>query len=120
MPRMISFSMTWRLLLEGVKTVTRRDYRSGKGWSMLRPGDVLQAVDYLPSSLRPWRKICRIKVISVSVERLGLITPAEVALEGFRDLTPSEFVEIYCAPVLPDPDRMVVRIEFEVLPESRS
>lgn len=52
------------------------------------------------------------RVVSVRRERLGDITQDDVAREGFPDLTPAEFVELYCSPKSPDPDREVTRIEF--------
>lgn len=56
------------------------------------------------------------EVVSVGEERLGDITPAEIAREGFPGMSVEGFVSVYCDGK-PDPDRPVNRIEFrEVAP----
>jgi hypothetical protein len=56
------------------------------------------------------------EVVSARPERLGDITPVEVAREGFPGMTPEDFIKRYCSGK-PDPDRPCTRIELrEVAP----
>ena len=107
MPRLMSFAKTADQLAAGEKTVTRRD-----GWRDLKPGTVLKAVDRSPRSGKGFQLLCHIEVTSVRCERLGDITPDDLVLEGFPQMEPEDFVELYCAPRAPEPDREVTRIEF--------
>lgn len=108
MPRLMSFAKTVDVFDR--KDVTRRD-----GWLFLRPGEVVQCVDRSPRLGNGYRVLGLRRVVSVRRERLGAITPAEVEREGFLQLSPSGFVELYCAPKPPDPDRMVTRIELALV-----
>lgn len=54
-----------------------------------------------------------LRVLSVRREPLGEITQDDVRREGFPDLTPEEFIALYCAPGPPEPHRIVTRIEFK-------
>lgn len=109
MPRLISMAKTVAEVLDRTKTVTRRD-----GWRHIQPGDLLEMVvwDAWATERKPLRRLGVIRVVSVSRERLGDITPEEVAREGLPGMDPESFVELYCAPGKPDPDREVTRIEF--------
>lgn len=58
---------------------------------------------------------CRLglrRIVSVHRERLGDITLEEVCREGFPEMSPSDFVALYCSPSKPDPDRIVTRIQL--------
>lgn len=114
--RNISFSMTTEQVRRREKTVTRR-----LGWSDLKPGTILQAVEKAQGLKKGEhvKPICLIRVVSVKREMLCLIQDygwAELAREGFPDLTDFEFCEMFkranhC--LLSDP---VNRIEFEYVP----
>jgi hypothetical protein len=140
-PRLMSFAKTVRQFRDGTKTVTRRDGweflfpgdvvegvewspRAGWRWCCATcewrgPYRFEPVPDRCPECesdpvfyRRPLR-LGPIRVVSTRRERLGAVTPEEVAREGFPDLTPEEFIALYCAPGRPDPERMVTRIEFE-------
>jgi len=53
---------------------------------------------------------------SIRKERLDAITPADCVLEGFPEMTPAEFVAMYCKANKCNPDKVVTRIEFIYLP----
>lgn len=92
--RNMSFALTTQQILDGTKTVTRRD-----GWAFLKVGDRVQAVRKC-RGLRPGEKIEPLRVIeitSVSREPLHAITQADVAREGFPDNTCDEFITMFCA-----------------------
>lgn len=108
--RNISFMITPNQILAETKTVTRR-----MGWRNLKPGVLLQGVRK-SQGLRKGEKIERLKVIrveSVRIEPLSYITHDELILEGFPDMTVSEFINMFCnshkgATI----DSEVTRIEF--------
>ena len=110
--RNISFSMTTEAVRRREKTVTRR-----LGWWNLQPGTVLQAVEKAQGLKRGEhvKPICLIRVVSVRTEPLDSIRGhrGECFREGFPDLTPAEFVLMFCeANRVPDYAE-VNRIEFE-------
>jgi hypothetical protein len=116
MPRNISFALTTDQIRDRSKTVTRR-----KGWKFLKAGDVLNACVKC-QGLKPGEKIerlCQIRVVSVRREQLSDIWMRgdygwrEVALEGFPDMTPHGFADMFCKHMGGDHGQMVTRIEFE-------
>jgi hypothetical protein len=112
MPRNISFSMTTQQFLDKSKTVTRR-----LGWWTLKPDDVLCGVEKA-MGLKKGEKIRRlglIKIVSVRRERLEAITAVDVTHEGYPDMWPREFVEMFCRSHRCKPDAWVNRIEFRYL-----
>lgn len=121
--RNMSFAMTTDQIQDGTKTVTRR-----LGWLHLKPGDMLRPVRKC-MGLKPGEKIEAlrepVRVVSPSREPLRRMTDdveygrAECIREGFPDLTPAQFVEMFCASHKPcTPETIVTRIEFEY-PEVR-
>lgn len=93
MPRNISFSLTKRQFVRGLKDITRR-----MGWADLEPGDKLWAVEKC-MGLKRGEKIKRlglIEVISVRREPLNDITLDDVRREGFPGMRPWEFVVFFC------------------------
>ncbi|OMC07091.1 hypothetical protein A5734_03735 [Mycolicibacterium fortuitum] len=61
----------------------------------------------------PLVRIVDVEVVSVRRERLDAITFAEVAREGFPDMTPREFVAFFCDSHKGcRPDSVVTRIEW--------
>ena len=110
--RAMSFALTTAQMLAGTKTVTRR-----LGWKTLLPGARLRAVEKA-MGLRPGEKqrvLRLIEVVDVRVERVDAVTGDDVAREGFPDLTPAEFVELFCRAMRVGPEAEVRRIEFRFL-----
>lgn len=116
--RNMSFAMTTGQIQDGTKTVTRR-----LGWLHLKPGDMLRPVRKC-MGLKPGEKIEPlrepVRVVSPSREPLRRMTDdleygrAECIREGFPDLTPAQFVAMFCASHKPcTPETVVTRIEFE-------
>jgi hypothetical protein len=115
MPRLMSVSLTLEQVRARRKTVTRRD-----GWEHLKPGDRLCLVKKAMGLKKGEHveRVADVEVVSVRRERLDAITPADVAAEGFA-LTPSEFVEFFCASHKGcQPDSIVTRIEWRYLEEA--
>jgi hypothetical protein len=112
--RNISFAMTTDQVRNQTKTVTRRN-----GWRFLNQGDKLQPIEK-GQGLKKGEKVVRIgepiTVIKLSVERLDTITQEDVRKEGFPQMTPAQFVELYCKANKCQSDHPVTRIEFDWLP----
>lgn len=114
MPRNISFMLTTEQVKARTKTVTRR-----LKWLNLKPGETLNGCKKC-MGLKPGEKIERIaqiRVVSVSRERLDDIVnmPSDCDREGFPELTPWGFVEMFCREMKCKPSDKVTRIEFEYL-----
>ena len=112
MPRNMSFMLTTEQIKNQTKTVTRR-----LGWKFLQIGDVLNAVEKC-QGLKKGEKIkrlCQIRVVDVRREMLYEITQYGCIKEGFFDLTPVEFVEMFCKEMKCTPYTFVTRIDFEYI-----
>lgn len=108
--RNMSFSLTTPQFLDGSKSVTRR-----LGWLLLRPGDRVMGVKKA-MGLKPGEKIERlgeIEIVSVRMESLALITKSECVSEGFPDMSPAEFIEMFCLHMGCASNQIVHRIEFK-------
>jgi hypothetical protein len=114
----ISFALTTRQFLDRTKDVTRR-----LGWYRLKSGQILTAVKKgqgLKKGEHPAR-LGQIRVVSSRRERLDrMLTEVgyghnEVHREGFPDMTPKQFVEMFCEHNGCTQDRVITRIEFEYL-----
>lgn len=113
----ISFQLTTAQIRARTKDVTRR-----MGWLDLKAGDLLCAVEK-GQGLKPGEKIVRlgtIRVVHVRREPLKWMTagdsygPIECGREGFPEMTPAEFVAMFCASHKGcTPTSTVTRIEFE-------
>jgi hypothetical protein len=92
-PRLMSVALTEPQVRARSKTITRR-----LGWLMLKPGDRLTLCRKVMGRRRgePLERITDVEVVSVRREPLHAITKAEVALEGFPQMTPAEFVAFFC------------------------
>ena len=91
--RNISFQLTRPQIVARTKTVTRR-----VGWQWLEPGTLLSAVEKT-QGLKKGEHVVRLatlRVLSVRRERLDQITAADCAAEGFPELTPAQFVAMFC------------------------
>jgi hypothetical protein len=111
----MSFSMTTQAVYDREKTVTRR-----LGWNDLKPGTILNAVEK-GMGLKKGEKvkrICQIRVVSVTREPLIDIQDAyhgnsECIREGFPDMQPWEFADMFAKHNGCDWGTIVNRIEFE-------
>lgn len=120
--RNISFALTTPQFKARTKTVTRR-----MGWLNLKAGDQLMGVEK-GMGLKPGEAIKRLGAIRVtSVRREPLNTMVinqvygadECEWEGFPDLTPSQFVDFFCASHKGcEPHSVVTRIEFEYMEQT--
>ena len=108
--RNMSFMLTTQQILDGTKTVTRRD-----GWAFLKPGDQVRAVRK-SRGLRPGEKLAPLRVFEVVLvtrEPLSAITPEEIIREGFPDMTREEFISMFCTSHKGcTPETEITRIEF--------
>jgi hypothetical protein len=113
-PRLMSCSLTVRQVRDRTKTVTRR-----LGWRMLSEGDQLTLCAKVQGRKpgEPLDRIATVEVVSVRRERLDAITAADVAAEGFPQMTsPGEFVSFFCATHRGcAPETEVARIQWRYL-----
>ncbi len=112
--RLMSFAMTVEQMRARRKTVTRRHTAKH-----VAEGDLILAVEKARGVRVADRvSIAVIRVLSVRRETLGMITPAECILEGFPELSPREFVQLYLkgngiSPRVPLTEIETTRIEFK-------
>ncbi len=112
MPRNMSFFLTQQQLADRTKDVTRR---RGTYWTSLAPGDLLYAVEKTQGLAKgeQLKRLALIRVVSTRAEPLDAIDAADVAREGFPELTPAQFVAMFCRNMHTEPGDEVTRIEFE-------
>lgn len=114
--RLMSFSLTTDQIRREVKTVTRR-----AGWRFVKPGDRIQAVTKA-MGLKKGETVERLRVLEVVLvrrERLQRLIDEpsygrrECVQEGFPQLTPEQFVAMFCASHKGcTPETIITRIEF--------
>ena len=113
MPRLMAVSLTEPQVRARAKTVTRR-----AGWRMLRAGDQLTLCRKGMGRRRgePLERIAAVEVTSVRRESLDAITAADVAAEGFPQMTPAQFISFFCRTHRGcGPGTEVTRIEWRYL-----
>ena len=113
MPRGMSFWLTQQQMRDEIKDVTRR-----LGWWSLKPGDIVNAIEKCQGLKKGEKQVLiyPIEIISTRSEPLFSITQAECIREGFPNLTPIEFVEMFCRANKAKsciPTTSVNRIEFK-------
>lgn len=115
----MSFSMTSPAIIDRTKTVTRRPVST---WRTLKVGDLLAAVDKSMGLKKGERStvLAVVRVVSVRVEPLTVITVEDCVREGLPSAVTSEqFIARYAAAYDMDQQKaskaMVRRIEFEYL-----
>lgn len=110
MPRNMSFQMTTRQYKERAKTVTRR-----LGWDKVKIGEVLNGVEKCQGLKKGEKqvKLGQHRVTGFRKEPLSAITKEDCIKEGFPELSPPEFVEMFAKHNRCEPDTTVNRIEFE-------
>lgn len=92
--RRMSFFLTKAQILDGSKTVTRRNVNT---WTTIRPGDRILAIEK-GQGLRAGEGhhvLALLEVVDVRLELLTDITAEDCAREGFPEMTPAEFVAFY-------------------------
>ena len=108
----ISFSITTEQFKNRTKTVTRR-----LGWKNLKAGQHLMGCKKCMGlkSGEKIEKLGEIRVVSVRREVLAEIRqhPEDCKKEGFPEMTPKEFEQMFCEEMHSNPLTMVTRIEFE-------
>jgi len=116
--RNMAFSLTTPQMRARTKKVTRR-----LGWEFLNPGDVVMAI-VKGQGLGKGGKVERIHPIRVKdvrreqIDQMLADVPygiVEVAREGFPDMTPEQFVAMFCKHNRCLPETVITRIEFEHL-----
>lgn len=115
--RRMSFSMTTPQFLDGSKTVTRR-----LGWTFAEPGDLVMGIEK-GMGLKKGEKqveLGAIVLVDVRRERLDAISAEDCAREGFPEMTPAEFVAMFCKAGRCKPSTIVTRIEFRHAGSPRS
>lgn len=120
--RNISFALTTAQVRAGTKDVTRR-----LGWSFLKPGDHLMAVEKCQGLKKGEgiKRIREIEIISFTAEPLNAIfyqpirdgRRSEVDREGFPEMTLMEFVKFFCKSMKIEQTATVHRIEFRYVGE---
>lgn len=108
--RNMSFMLTTQQMKDKAKFVTRR-----LGWKNLKIGEYVQAVEKCQGLKKgeKIKKICVIKIVSVSRVSLQFMNPDECFLEGFPDMTPREFIEMFCKANKCKSNVEITRIRFE-------
>lgn len=115
--RAMSFMHTEQQILNRTKTETRR-----RGWRFLRPGDRLLAVRKAQGLKKgeKYHRLAVIEVVSVTLKCLDRITQKSVIAEGFPDMTPKQFVEMFCREMKCDPSQLVNVIKFKYVEDGES
>lgn len=108
--RLISFFLTTPQFLDGTKDVTRRI-----GWWNLKPGDRLMAVKKSQGRKKgePIERLGEIEVVSACKELLHAISQDDCRREGFPEMRPTDFVEMFSREMKCEPWQEVNRIEFK-------
>ena len=94
MPRNMSFMLTTEQIRNRTKTVTRRI-----GWEFLKAGDIVNAVEKARGLKKgeKVKRICQIRIKSIRWgEALYRITKEDCVKEGFPEITPDEFIDMFC------------------------
>jgi len=118
MPRNMSFFLTQEQYANRTKTVTRRN-----GWAFAQVGEIVNGCVKC-QGLKKGEKVVKLgqhRWVSLRWEPLRRMLDdpeygkQEVIREGFPDMTPEEFVEMYCRHNRCTPGQIVHRMEFEYL-----
>lgn len=110
MPRGMSFMLTQQQMRDESKNVTRR-----LGWVFLKPGDIVNAMEKCQGLKKGEKQVLiyPIRILSTRKEPLFKVTRGECFREGFPEMTPIEFVEMFCRTNKCTPTTTVNRIAFE-------
>ena len=122
MPRNISFALTIDQIVSQTKTVTRRKnwWLNRDGRQLLKAGDILKPVDKVMGFKKGEKPELlgshHIEIVSVRREKLSDITQFECLREGFPEMSPDDFIELYISANGGDADQECTRIEFKYVP----
>ncbi|MEL6109853.1 MAG: ASCH domain-containing protein [Planctomycetota bacterium] len=108
--RNISFALTTEQFRNRTKRVTRR-----LGWKFLKGGEHLMGCEKC-QGLKKGQTVNRLGEIVVEDARrepLNAIDQDDVIAEGFPDMTPDEFVEMFCRHNRCAPDEEITRIAYD-------
>ena len=108
--KLISCALTQPQILDESKTETRR-----LSWKNVKSGDRLCFVDRV-MGFKKGQKPKRLKIVEVVKawrERLCEINQEQVVCEGFPDMSPSEFVDMFCKNMKCQPETEVTVIQFK-------
>lgn len=115
--RNMSFSLTTPQFKARTKTITRR-----LGWKFAGVGDVYCAIEK-GQGLKKGEKVVRLgllRIISKRFEPVNALTRyAECIGEGFPELSPTQFVKMFCKHNGCEPDRIITRLEFEYVEQPK-
>ncbi len=123
--RNASFLLTEQQILNETKTVTRR-----LNWLWAKVGMLLQAIrkGMGRKAGEPIVKLKVIQIVEVRREPLNALldvmhympeaAEAECRMEGFPELTPEEFVKMFCREMNCKPNRMITRVKFHYVKEA--
>jgi hypothetical protein len=114
--RHMSFMLTQPQVRARTKTVTRR-----LGWMCAYPGLQVLAVEKC-QGLKKGEKVvplCVIRIKDSRWEPLGAITKEDCIAEGFPEMEPQDFIDMFCKHNKVTPYVRVNRIEFEYLQEAQ-
>lgn len=107
----MSFAATTTQIENQTKTVTRR-----LGWANLKPGELVQPI-VKGTGLKKGEKQTfigpPIRCVANVPLPLAPLAKADVVREGFPDMTPRQFVEMFCELNNCNPYGIVNRIEFQ-------
>ncbi|MBE2222793.1 MAG: ASCH domain-containing protein [Anaerolineae bacterium] len=114
----MSFALTTRQYQNKTKSVTRRN-----GWKFAKVGDMVNGCEKCQGLKRGERitVLGQHRWVCLRWEPLRRMTDdleygkREVNLEGFPEMTPQEFVDMYCKHNKVTPDALIHRMEFEYL-----
>lgn len=116
--RQLSCSLTTPQVRAGDKTASRR-----LGWKRAQAGDLLMLVEKaqgIPKGEHV-KAIRPVELISVRREPLDMMTTRldygaeEVIREGFPNLTPAQFVEMFCEHMGCEPSTEITRLEWKYI-----
>lgn len=118
MARNQSFTMTKEQYRNQTKTVTRR-----LGWAFAKVGDIYNGCEKC-QGLKKGEKIVKMgqhQIVALRWERLDRMISepeygkSECVAEGFPNMTPQQFVEMFCKMNKCLPETIVRRMEFKYL-----
>ena len=107
----MSFALTKSAVIGQRKTITRR-----QGWANLKVGELIQPIEKgmgLKKGQKQKTLGCPIRILSIRQEPIEAIDQADVLLEGFFNMTPEEFISMYCKANRVLPSEYCRRIEYE-------
>ena len=115
--------LTKKQIRERTKTVTRR-----LGWLNLKPGDHFMGCEQCQGIPKGGHVVDLGEMVCISNrrERLDrLLTEpeygaAEVVKEGFPELTPAQFVEMFCGHMKVTPETVCNRIEIDYITNTKN